>query len=140
MTAALLSPAGNSIARLIRRGASWWVGELRQMMPRHVANLLGKRTESGAVLRIGASDASLLLPDRGRPSRIMIPLTGEQPEEQLRSAIKGTRRGDVVTIAVTHPTIDRRITLAWRPGSTSPAARAFITLAREHLGQRAART
>jgi general secretion pathway protein L len=100
MTAALLSPAGNNIARLIRRGVSWWIGELRQMMPRHFANLLGKRTESGAVLRIGASDASLLLPDRGRPSRIMIPLTGEQPEEQLRSAIKGTRRGDAVTIAL----------------------------------------
>lgn len=42
---------------------------------------------------------------------------------------------DVATIAVTHPTIDRRIILVWRPGATSPAARAFITLAREHLGQ-----
>jgi DNA-binding transcriptional LysR family regulator len=48
--------------------------------------------------------------------------------------------GDVVTIAVTHPVIERRIVLAWRPGATSPAARAFITLAREHLGPRAART
>src|SRR5690348_5603404 len=47
---------------------------------------------------------------------------------------------DVVTIAITHPTIDRRIVLAWRPGATSPAARAFITLAREHLRLRAART
>ncbi len=46
----------------------------------------------------------------------------------------------MVTIAITHPTIDRRIVLAWRPGATSPAARAFIKLAREHLGQRAAET
>jgi hypothetical protein len=30
--------------------------------------------------------------------------------------------------------------LAWRPGATSPAARAFITLAREHLGHQAAET
>jgi DNA-binding transcriptional LysR family regulator len=48
--------------------------------------------------------------------------------------------GDVVTIAVTHPVIDRRIVLAWRPEAASPAARAFITLAREHLGPRAAWT
>jgi len=47
---------------------------------------------------------------------------------------------DVATIAVTHPTIHRRIILAWRPGATSPAARAFIALAREHFGQRAAKT
>jgi DNA-binding transcriptional LysR family regulator len=48
--------------------------------------------------------------------------------------------GDVVMIAVTHPTIDRRIILVWRPGATSPAARAFITLAREHLSRPAAKT
>jgi DNA-binding transcriptional LysR family regulator len=47
---------------------------------------------------------------------------------------------DVVTIAVTHPAIDRRIILAWRPAAASPAARAFIALAREHLGQPAAKT
>src|SRR5215469_15998345 len=47
---------------------------------------------------------------------------------------------DVVTIAITHPAIDRRIILAWRPGAASPAARAFITLAREHLGPQAAKT
>jgi len=48
--------------------------------------------------------------------------------------------GDVAAIAVTHPTIERRIILAWRPGATSPAARAFITVAREHLGQRSGKT
>jgi DNA-binding transcriptional LysR family regulator len=47
---------------------------------------------------------------------------------------------DVVTIAVTDPTIDRRIMLAWRPGVVSPAARAFIALAREHFGQQAGKT
>jgi DNA-binding transcriptional LysR family regulator len=41
--------------------------------------------------------------------------------------------GDVVTVAVTDPAIDRRIVLVWRPGATSPAARAFITLARAQL-------
>jgi DNA-binding transcriptional LysR family regulator len=43
---------------------------------------------------------------------------------------------EVATITVTHPAIERRIILAWRPGATSPAARAFITVAREHLAQR----
>jgi DNA-binding transcriptional LysR family regulator len=47
---------------------------------------------------------------------------------------------DVATITITHPVIDRRIILAWRPGATPPAARAFITLARAHLGQPAAKT
>jgi DNA-binding transcriptional LysR family regulator len=40
---------------------------------------------------------------------------------------------DVVAVPVTHPTIDRRIILVWRPGATPPAARAFITVAREQL-------
>jgi DNA-binding transcriptional LysR family regulator len=47
--------------------------------------------------------------------------------------------GDVVTIAVTDPTIERRIILVWRLGATSPAARAFITVAREHLGPQPAK-
>ena len=47
---------------------------------------------------------------------------------------------DVATITITHPVIDRRITLVWRPGAAAPAAGAFITLAREHLGQSATTT
>jgi len=41
---------------------------------------------------------------------------------------------DVVAVPITRPTIDRRIILVWRQGSTPPAARAFITVAREQLG------
>jgi DNA-binding transcriptional LysR family regulator len=41
---------------------------------------------------------------------------------------------DVVAIPITRPAIDRRIILVWRQGATPPAARAFITLAREQLG------
>jgi len=40
----------------------------------------------------------------------------------------------IVAVPVTHPTIDRRIVLVWCPGETPPAARAFITVAREQLG------
>ena len=41
---------------------------------------------------------------------------------------------DVVAVPIARPTIDRRIILVWRQGATPPAARAFITLAREQLG------
>jgi DNA-binding transcriptional LysR family regulator len=41
---------------------------------------------------------------------------------------------DVVGVPIARPTIDRRIMLVWRPGATPPAARAFITVAREQLG------
>lgn len=40
---------------------------------------------------------------------------------------------DVIAVPVTHPIIDRRIILVWRPGATPPAARAFITVAQEQL-------
>src|SRR5690349_8129457 len=40
---------------------------------------------------------------------------------------------DVVALPITRPTIDRRIILVWRQGATPPAARAFITVARERL-------
>src|SRR5215470_908103 len=39
----------------------------------------------------------------------------------------------LVRLGLTHPTLDRRILLAWQPATSPPAARAFLTLAREHL-------
>jgi DNA-binding transcriptional LysR family regulator len=39
----------------------------------------------------------------------------------------------VVAVRIARPTIDRRIVLVWRQGATPPAARAFITVAREQL-------
>jgi len=39
----------------------------------------------------------------------------------------------LVQLGLTHPTLDRRILLAWGPATSPPAARAFLTLAREHL-------
>jgi DNA-binding transcriptional LysR family regulator len=66
---------------------------------------------------------------------VMVQLVAEGVGVALMPRSGLEEAGNVVTIAVTHPTIDRRIVLVWRPGATSPAARAFITLAREHLGQ-----
>lgn len=39
----------------------------------------------------------------------------------------------VTAVPLTHPVIDRRIALVWRATTTPPAARAFITLARDQL-------
>ena len=71
---------------------------------------------------------------------VMVQLVAEGVGVALMPRSGREEASDVITIAVTDPTIDRRIMLAWRPGATSPAARAFIALAREILGQRAAET
>ena len=71
---------------------------------------------------------------------VMVQLVAEGIGVALMPRSGREEAGDVATIPVTHPVIDRRIILVWRPDATSPAARAFITLAREHLGQRAGKT
>jgi DNA-binding transcriptional LysR family regulator len=71
---------------------------------------------------------------------VMIQLVAEGIGVALMPRSGREEASDVVTIGVTDPTIDRRIILAWRPAAASPAARAFVTLAREHLGQPAATT
>jgi DNA-binding transcriptional LysR family regulator len=40
---------------------------------------------------------------------------------------------NLVRLRLTHPTLDRRILLVWRPSASPPAARAFLALARQHL-------
>ena len=39
----------------------------------------------------------------------------------------------LVQLGLTHPRLDRRILLVWRPATSPPAGRAFLTLARQHL-------
>jgi len=39
----------------------------------------------------------------------------------------------LVQLGLTHPKLDRRILLVWRPDASPPAGRAFLALAREHL-------
>ncbi len=49
------------------------------------------------------------------------------------SALDGA---DVVTLRLTRPRLQRRTALAWNPAATSPAGRAFLTLADRHLTPR----
>ena len=48
-----------------------------------------------------------------------------------RSALEGVTT--VVQLTLTRPKLDRRILLAWPPGASPPAARAFLALAQQHL-------
>jgi hypothetical protein len=38
---------------------------------------------------------------------------------------------DVTTVSITRPRLERRIAIAWREDNLSPAARAFLAVARE---------
>jgi DNA-binding transcriptional LysR family regulator len=87
--------------------------------------------QAGFAPRIAAETSDL---------NVMIQLVAEGIGVALMPRSGAEEAGDVITIPVTHPAIDRRIILVWRPGATSPAARAFITLARQHLGQPAIKT
>jgi DNA-binding transcriptional LysR family regulator len=48
-----------------------------------------------------------------------------------QSALEGVTT--VVQLPLTRPKLDRRILLAWRPGSNPPAARTFLAMAQHHL-------
>ena len=85
--------------------------------------------EAGFAPRIVAETSDL---------NVMVQLVAEGVGVALMPSSGLENISDVTLIAVTHPTIERRIVLVWRPGATSPAARAFITLAREQLGVEAA--
>jgi DNA-binding transcriptional LysR family regulator len=47
------------------------------------------------------------------------------------SGLAGT--AGLVRLRLTHPQLDRRILLVWRPAASPPAARAFLALAHQHL-------
>lgn len=51
-----------------------------------------------------------------------------------RSGLEGM--AGVAAIDLTHPRIERRIVLVWRPDNTPPAARAFLGLATDQLAER----
>jgi DNA-binding transcriptional LysR family regulator len=65
---------------------------------------------------------------------VMVQLVAEDVGVALMPRSGRENVTDVVAVPITRPTIDRRIMLVWRRGATPPAARAFITLAREQLG------
>jgi DNA-binding transcriptional LysR family regulator len=64
---------------------------------------------------------------------VMVQLAAEQLGVAVlpASGLAGTT--ELVQLRLTHPTLDRRLLLAWRPAASPPAGRAFLALARQHL-------
>src|SRR5215471_10211226 len=64
---------------------------------------------------------------------VMVELAAEQLGVAVLPASGLEGAAGLVRLRLTHPTLDRRILLVWRPATSPPAARAFLTLARDHL-------
>jgi len=101
MTTALISRPTILAGQLIRRGLSWWLSELAQLAPQPLLRLVGHSGNPATILALGASHTTLMLPDRGRPSPTMVPLT-DYTDEDMRArvwlAMRGRRNDDTVTV------------------------------------------
>jgi hypothetical protein len=63
----------------------------------------------------------------------MVELAAEQLGVAVLPASGLEGAAEVVQLRLTHPKLDRRILLVWRSPNDSPAGRAFLALAAEHL-------
>ena len=64
---------------------------------------------------------------------VVVELAAEQVGVAVLPASGLDGAGGLVQLGLTHPRLDRRILLVWRPATSPPAGRAFLTLARQHL-------
>jgi DNA-binding transcriptional LysR family regulator len=64
---------------------------------------------------------------------VMVELAAEQLGVAVLPASGLEGAAGLVRLRLTHPQLDRRILLVWRPAASPPAARAFLALAREQL-------
>jgi DNA-binding transcriptional LysR family regulator len=64
---------------------------------------------------------------------VVVELAAEQVGVAVLPASGLAGTAELVQLGLTHPTLDRRILLVWRPATSPPAGRAFLTLARQHL-------
>ncbi len=90
------------------------------------ANRRSRRGQAGFTPRIVAETSDL---------NVMVQLVAEGIGVALMPRSGHQDATDVVALPIVRPTIDRRIILVWRQGATPPAARAFITVAREQLSR-----
>jgi hypothetical protein len=68
MTIALSSPQAGEIARLVRQGVAWWLGELAQMLPHRLIGLFGVDAEPVVLMTLGPAGAVLWPSDGNRQS------------------------------------------------------------------------
>jgi DNA-binding transcriptional LysR family regulator len=64
---------------------------------------------------------------------VMVELAAEQLGVAVLPASGLEGSSELARLRLTHPTLDRRILLVWRPAASPPAGRAFLALARQHL-------
>ena len=64
---------------------------------------------------------------------VMVELAAEQLGVAVLPASGLADAAGLVRLRLTHPTLDRRILLVWRPATSPPAARAFLAPAHQHL-------
>jgi DNA-binding transcriptional LysR family regulator len=64
---------------------------------------------------------------------VMVELAAEQLGVAVLPASGLAATTELVQLRLTHPELDRRLLLVWRPASSPPAGRAFLALARQHL-------
>jgi DNA-binding transcriptional LysR family regulator len=64
---------------------------------------------------------------------VMVELAAEQLGVAVLPASGLAATAELVQLHLTHPTLDRRLFLVWRPAASPPAGRAFLALARQHL-------
>jgi len=82
----------------IRRGISWWLGELRALLPWRLA---GRAERAPAILEVSPDRATLVLAKRGSTQADELPLRGLDSLEarrRVQSSMRGRRIGDAVII------------------------------------------
>lgn len=103
MNSAILSRPTIAAGQLIRRGLSWWLAELAQLVPHRLLRLFGRPGEPASVLQFGAREPVLLVSDRRQASPIVLPLAGFGEHERrmrIQSVLRSHRADDAVAISL----------------------------------------
>jgi general secretion pathway protein L len=103
MNSAILSRPTVLAGQLIRRGVSWWLGEVAELVPHQLLRLFGQSGETTSVLQFGAGEPVLLLSDRRQASPIVLPLAGFGEHERrmrVQSVLRGHRADDTVAVSL----------------------------------------
>jgi general secretion pathway protein L len=103
MNSAILSRPTIAAGQLIRRGVSWWLSELAELVPHQLLRRFGGPGEPTSVLQFGAGEPVLLLSDRRQASPIVLPLAGFGEHERrmrVQSVLRGHRADDTVMVSL----------------------------------------
>jgi general secretion pathway protein L len=82
----------------VRRAVSWWLGEMRAMLPWHLAS---RAERAPAILDVSPHGAVLVLAKRGSAPTAELPLRGVDPPEarnRVQAALRARRLGESVVI------------------------------------------